>query len=353
MIATASASRSTLAPPASKPRPAWSYSALMCPAPRPSSSRPSVRRSTAAASRASRTGWRESLLSTAVPIRRVFVTAAALTNAGIGALISAESSGTLGERRALVEELPAPDHAADEVDAVGLLRVEPPPREQEVERDAEPHDVGQPLGQARLGPDVPAAVHHAELRVVGGDADVARHRELHAAREAVTVDRGDDRFPDVDTLRDAAEVRPLVRAPAVPLRRPLRDGLHVGPQIRARAEGLRPGAGEDRHVELRVVAEVVPDLPQVAVHRLLEAVLVLRVVERDVRDVPLLLVADLAQFECHAGALLFKSWRWVAGLYHGHAAPRPAEPRAGGGAARGPRRRAAPERARPRRRRGA
>ena len=48
-----------------------------------------------AASRASRTGWRKSLLSTAVPIRRVFVTAAALTNAGIGAIISARWSGTV------------------------------------------------------------------------------------------------------------------------------------------------------------------------------------------------------------------------------------------------------------------
>src|SRR6266508_2209254 len=85
----ASANRSTLAPPGSKRKPACSYSAFTYPAPRPSSSRPSVRRSMVAASRATNTGWRKSLFSTVVPTRIVFVAAAALTNAGIGANISA------------------------------------------------------------------------------------------------------------------------------------------------------------------------------------------------------------------------------------------------------------------------
>jgi hypothetical protein len=163
----------------------------------------------------------------------------------------------LGELRAFVQEPGALDDAAHEADAVRLLRVEPPPGDEQVERDAEADDVGQPLRQARLGPDVPAPVHDAEGRMVGRDPDVARHRELHAAREAVAVDRGDDRLPDVDALRDAAQVRALVRPAPVPLGRPFRDGLDVVTEVRARAERLPPRAGQDRDVELRIVPEIV------------------------------------------------------------------------------------------------
>ena len=58
--------------------PASSYSCFMWPAPRPSSSRPPVRRSTVAASRARTTGCRKSLLITSVPSRSRSVTSAAV-----------------------------------------------------------------------------------------------------------------------------------------------------------------------------------------------------------------------------------------------------------------------------------
>ena len=165
----------------------------------------------------------------------------------------------------------------------------------------------QPLGQARFRADVPAPVHDAELRVVGRDPDVARHRELHAAREAVAVDRGDDRLPHGDALRDPPEVRPLVGAPAVPLRRALRDPLDVGAQVGPRTERLLALSGENRDVELRVVAEVAPDAPEVVIHLLVETVLVLGVRDRHVREVSLLRVVDPGQLERH-GVLPLESW---------------------------------------------
>ncbi|COW97102.1 Uncharacterised protein [Mycobacterium tuberculosis] len=61
-------SRATRVAPESKVMPAASYSDLRCPAPSPSSKRPSARVATPAASRAVSTGWRKSLLSTNVPV---------------------------------------------------------------------------------------------------------------------------------------------------------------------------------------------------------------------------------------------------------------------------------------------
>ena len=61
----------------------------MYPAPSPSSSRPSVSMSIVAASRASSTGWRRSLLSTFVPTLRLLVASAALITAGMVASMAA------------------------------------------------------------------------------------------------------------------------------------------------------------------------------------------------------------------------------------------------------------------------
>jgi len=64
---------------------------------------------------------------------------------------------------------------------------------------------------------IPLHFRASELRLLGGDADVAHQRQLEAAGQAVAVDGRDDRLPDVDALGDAAEVRALVSAPAVAL----------------------------------------------------------------------------------------------------------------------------------------
>ena len=93
MTITASVNRSTLTAPRSKSKPTCSYSDRMLPAPRPSSHPPFVRRSTAAASRATSTGWRRSLFRTFVPTRSCFVASAAIASAGTGAMRSVRWSG--------------------------------------------------------------------------------------------------------------------------------------------------------------------------------------------------------------------------------------------------------------------
>src|SRR5207245_1549246 len=81
--------------------------------------------------------------------------------ADAGFLVGAERrlrvlADPFGELRAFVQEPGALDDAAHEVDAIRFFRVEPPPGDQEIERHAEADDVRQPLGQSRLGADVPA-----------------------------------------------------------------------------------------------------------------------------------------------------------------------------------------------------
>src|SRR5207249_11951529 len=85
--------------------------------------------------------------------------------------------------------------------------------------------------------------------------------------------------------------------------RPLGDGLDVPAQVRARAERLPSGTGEDGHVEILIVAEIVPDLPQILIDDLFQAVLVLGVVDGDVGDVALLVVLHLAELQRHASLL--------------------------------------------------
>ncbi len=83
----ASASRATRVAPSSKPMPTDSYSGelIVEPAPRPSSTRPPESASSARTSRATSAGWRKSLLSTSVPIRKAEVASAATPRAANGA----------------------------------------------------------------------------------------------------------------------------------------------------------------------------------------------------------------------------------------------------------------------------
>jgi hypothetical protein len=67
--------------------PAVSNSHFMCPAPRPTSSRPSTSRSVVAISLASSAGFQNSALSTKVPSRIRLVASAAATSKGNGATV--------------------------------------------------------------------------------------------------------------------------------------------------------------------------------------------------------------------------------------------------------------------------
>src|SRR5262249_1854295 len=106
-----------------------------------------------------------------------------------------------------------------------------------------------------------------------------------------------------DALRDAAQVGALVGAPAVPLRRALGDRLDVPAEGRAPTERLPPGAGQDRHVEILIVPEVVPDLPQILIADLFHAVPLVGIVDGHVGDGALLVVLHLAELQRHASLL--------------------------------------------------
>ncbi len=107
MIPSASSNRSTRTGGGGKGMPLASCSACAQPVPRPSSSRPSVSRSTVAAWRASNTGWCNALLMTSCPTRSVVVTSAALTRglngstmprwSGTWSVLVAEGLGLAGE----------------------------------------------------------------------------------------------------------------------------------------------------------------------------------------------------------------------------------------------------------------
>ncbi len=73
---------------------------------------------------------------------------------------------------------------------------EPPAAQDHVHRQRLADGAGQPLRAAGAGNDPEPGLGLAELRRLGGDDQVARHRELAAAAEAVARDGRDERRPE-------------------------------------------------------------------------------------------------------------------------------------------------------------
>src|SRR5207245_11036541 len=99
----------------------------------------------------------------------------------------------------------------------------------------------------------------AERRVRARDPEVAGERLLEPAGEAVAVDGGDHRLPDLEAPRDAGQPEIVVMAAAPPL------GLrraHGGDQLLQAGPGREPpvaGAGQDCDPGGVVVPEARPD----------------------------------------------------------------------------------------------
>ncbi len=121
---------------------------------------------------------------------------------------------------------------------------------------------------------------NAELAVVGRDADVRRHRDLHAAAQAKAADAGDDRF------RKIRQQRALRGA----LFRIFFRGLGVVPgflelaDIGARHKRLVAGAGQDHDPHVGVVAQFDQRLAQPLPHLERHGIALVRVVEGDDAD---------------------------------------------------------------------
>src|SRR2546426_10636834 len=82
----------------------------------------------------------------------------------------------------------------DEADPVRLRRIDHLSGQNELHRDAFAHESRQALRAAVARRDSQLHLWLPELRVLAGDTDVARHRQLAAAAQGESVDRGDDRL---------------------------------------------------------------------------------------------------------------------------------------------------------------
>ena len=97
---------------------------------------------------------------------------------------------------AVVDQLGRRDDLADQAAALGLGRVHHPAGQAEIHRLGLADRPGHALGAARAGDDAEVDLRLAEPRRVGGDDEVAHHRQLAAAAEREARDRGDHRLPD-------------------------------------------------------------------------------------------------------------------------------------------------------------
>jgi hypothetical protein len=99
-----------------------------------------------------------------------------------------------GERSAKVDAIPtARDDLLDQPPLVGGRGVQEVTPQVEEHRAPEADEAGQPLRAAAAGDQAELDLRLPELRVLGGDADVAAHRQLETAAETEAVDRRDER----------------------------------------------------------------------------------------------------------------------------------------------------------------
>ena len=155
------------------------------------------------------------------------------------------------------------------------------------DRVDQPHDA--PVGEMHA----PAHVEEPEVRVLGGDPDVAGQGQFDAAPDDPAVERRDDRFgrpmqPSGDPARE-----PLLQQAASEFGPGVEPGIDMRFEVGARAEGLVPGPGEDRDSDIRIVAEICPRLEQQLIGLGVDGVVDLGPVQRDVCDLIALFVDHL------------------------------------------------------------
>src|SRR5258706_6550060 len=206
-----------------------------------------------------------------------------------------------GER--LLLQLVGRHHARDEAGALGFLRVHGARRQAHVHRLCLADRPRQALRAARAGHDAEIDLGLAELRIVGGNDDVAHQRQLVAAAERVTRDSGDHR------LANAAQMLPVARNVVRHVGVHVAEVLHGG-DVRAGGERFLVAGDEDRADALIGIVGI-QRLRQL-LHQLgVERVEVVRAVERGDADPALLLGQD--EFIAHDWlTLAFSSERGIA-----------------------------------------
>ena len=131
---------------------------------------------------------------------------------------------------------------------------------------------------------------NAELAVVGSEANVCQHCDLHAAAEAEAADAGNRR------LRVAREQRTLRLAPLRIFFRGRRivAGLFELADIGARDEGLVAGADQDHDANVGIVAQFDQRVAQALPHFERHRIALVGIVEGDDADAIADALQDLA-----------------------------------------------------------
>ena len=190
----------------------------------------------------------------------------------------------LGERDRLGHGLASLRHARDQTPALGGVRVDAPPAEDQLLGPRRPDQSWQELRPAAPRHDAAHDLRLGERRAPPGDDEVAVERQLQAAGQRVAVDRRDDRLA---ALHDCPERRLEDAVLGVPLR--VRHALALL-EVGARAERPLTGPAQHDRPHLAVVGERVDQLRDLPAHPRVDRVQHVRTVERhddDVRCRPL------------------------------------------------------------------
>src|SRR5437868_4493178 len=188
----------------------------------------------------------------------------------------------IGARRGL--ELRDRHHLVHEPHAQRLLRAELARGDHDLERARLADQIDQVLHRARAVAEAHLGGGNAEARVVRGNAQVAKIRDVEPAAEAVAADHGDGRLvelgePCLRALADLLVARDRLRARALLLE--LRD-------VGARDERLVARAGEHHCPHVGVRGKVVERARHCLPHVERDRVAPLRVVEDEPADRALL-----------------------------------------------------------------
>src|SRR6266700_2378504 len=190
-------------------------------------------------------------------------------------------------RQRLLHQLVRRHHAADETRAFGFGCIHHSPGEAQIHRLGFSDGARQALGTADAGNGAERDLGLPEFRVVGGNDDVAHHRELAAAAERITRDGRDGRLAAAGdpVAADRGEIA----------------GKHVDEAFRlhfldvgARREGLF-AAGHQNATDLLVGLEIVDRRRDFAKHAERQRVEHFRAIELDDADGALALDNDVLE----------------------------------------------------------
>ncbi len=190
----------------------------------------------------------------------------------------AESASRARERVHFVGEAIGRNHAIDEPDAFGLVRVDDLGEEREFFGAVQPDEPGQDPGTAEVEHEPALGEDLGEARRLRGDHEITAEREVAPGARGDAVDRGD--------RRDRQLVQAKRGAPDHAHRRDCAAGTTQAAVLRrAREVGARTervaGAGDDEHAVGAVQGDLVEEVDEALPHLERDRVLTGRTIDRE------------------------------------------------------------------------